>query len=124
MRDAGSTQTNGTVTLTDGVWHHLAMVTSSTTQKLYVDGTLDITRTVSQQVASNAFNTVLNDGTVPTGGQLNNGEVDECAMFNTARYNANFTPPSSPYVGNEAGLVSVWHFDSSPAGVLGPVLQQ
>jgi hypothetical protein len=37
--------------------------------------------------------------------------VDEVAIFAGARYSANFTPPSAPYVGNEPNLIALYHLD-------------
>jgi hypothetical protein len=39
--------------------------------------------------------------------------VDEVAIFEGARYTANFTPPVAAYVGNESKLVSLYHLDGN-----------
>lgn len=41
------------------------------------------------------------------------GELDEVSIWNTARYTRAFTPPASPYVGTESGLVALWHLNGT-----------
>lgn len=37
--------------------------------------------------------------------------IDEVALFEGVRYTGTFTPPTNPYVGNEDGLVALFHLD-------------
>jgi hypothetical protein len=53
----------------------------------------------------------------PTAPQVTNGELDECAVWNIAKYTGNFTPPTNAYNGNEAGLVMLYHFDGNMNGL-------
>ena len=39
--------------------------------------------------------------------------IDEVAIFNKPLGTANFTPPTAPWVGNEAGLIHLWHLDEA-----------
>lgn len=41
------------------------------------------------------------------------GEIDEVAVWQTARHSSNFTPPREPYTGKEKGLLKVWHLDGN-----------
>lgn len=43
------------------------------------------------------------------------GLIDESSTWNIAKWTAAFTPPTAPYVGNEAGLVGLFHFDGDAA---------
>jgi len=39
------------------------------------------------------------------------GSIDELSIWNYAKWTSTFTPPSGPYTGSEAGLVSLYHLD-------------
>jgi lysophospholipase L1-like esterase len=46
-----------------------------------------------------------------TGSAVFGQEVDECAVWSYLKYTTTFTPPTSPYVGNETNLVALYHLD-------------
>ena len=115
VRQGSGTQQTSTTTITDGNWHHLAYTDTGAAQVLYVDGTSVKTASTTEN------NAALNNISAFIAGEVAS-ELDECAYWNTIHYTANFTPPTSAYVGNEAGLIAVWHFDSTLAGHSGPVL--
>lgn len=48
-----------------------------------------------------------------SGGYGFTGEIDELAVWNTAKYTAAFAPPSAAYAGTESGLLRVYHFDGT-----------
>lgn len=91
-------QTN--VNVSDSSWHHLAVVRdSSTTIKLYIDGVLRTTQTIS------ASDIVGSTATMSVGGNVNTapnevastGYVSNVRIVKgTAVYTGNFTPPTAP----------------------------
>ena len=84
--------------INNGAWHHVAVARSGTTWRLFVDGV---------QVASNTFSGGFTDVGLPinlgrqpgyTRGFAGNlAQVRITKGF--ARYTANFTPPSAPFLG-------------------------
>jgi len=98
-------------TIDDGNWHHVALVATGTSTAYYADGNLVGTTAGSV--------TALSD----TGGYIGNwccgalpwtGEVDEVAVWSTAKYSGStYTVPTSAYVGNESGLISLYHLDGT-----------
>lgn len=104
----------GTTIVTDGSWHHIALVRYGTSFKLYVDGSVDISTTLPS-----GFNWVYNDFNI--GGQeVQNytGWLDEFRVSKgIARWTSNFTPRLYPYqsVGNgiDSGDILLLHFDSA-----------
>lgn len=90
-----------------GAKKHIALVINGTTATIYVDG-------VQADTASyNSFDGALLLGIRSLNGALtvSPGGVDEVALWKTARYTSGFTAPTAPYVGNETGLVSLFHLD-------------
>lgn len=84
-----------TSALTASTWQHVAWTRSGSDNRLFVAGT---------QVGSTATNSTNFTSTTARIGQVNsglffNGHIDECRITKgLARYTANFTPPSFPFV--------------------------
>lgn len=99
--------------VTDGTWHHVALVASGSGVSLYLDGALIGTKATAPKagVGSTAFG-VRTFGFSPAT-YVFSGLVDEVAIWSTTRYAAPFTPPAAPYAGNETGLVCLWHLDGN-----------
>jgi hypothetical protein len=105
---AGSTRITGTI-VTANVWHHIAVSRQGNSTKLFFNGT---------QVGSTYTDTnVYVQGPVYIGsrpdGALNfNGFIDDLRISKgIARYTANFTPPTQPFV-NDSNTVLLLHFDT------------
>jgi lysophospholipase L1-like esterase len=100
----------GTVNLTTGVWHHIAMVASTAGFVGYVDG---VSVGSSTQVTSfGTTNPPVGIGAFDTGGfAFTGGFVDEVAFWVTAAYSGTFTPRISAYAGTE-GMTALYHLDS------------
>jgi hypothetical protein len=81
-----------TVTQTTGVWNHYAFTRQSGTGRIFKDGVLLASGTVSTNYGQNG---------VAIGGSLGsstNGYVDDFRFtVGVARYTADFTPPTAPY---------------------------
>lgn len=76
----------------DNTWQHIAAVRSGTTLTLYVDGIAGTAVTGVSGALDHASGGVLR-----IGGFTNslNGNIDDVRITTTARYTANFTPPTS-----------------------------
>ena len=108
---AGNTTITGP-SITDGKWHLLDLVGQSNGITCYVDGAVVGTSTVAEIVPPTAGFAVGTMGLYPSSNEWT-GEIDEVSVWNTARYKAAFTVPSSPYVGTETGLVALWHLNGT-----------
>lgn len=85
---------NGTTTVTDGKWHHIAFVYNGTNYKLYIDGVENATVTAAAMTQTARVHNI--------GCDIRNarpwvGSVSNFRMVNgTAVYTAAFTPPIAP----------------------------
>ncbi len=107
----------GNVTMTgpsisDGKWHLLDLVGTSSGVGCYVDGVSAGTSTTVESVPASEPIGVGTMGAYP-GNNAWTGEIDEASIWNTARYSGTFTPSSAAYAGTEAGLVALWHFSGT-----------
>ena len=100
------------ISIKDGAWHHLALVMTATGGTFYVDGQAAASSTTTLVASGAASGTTLGIRNYAAGFTWS-GEVDEVAVFSSARYSAAFTPPSTAYTGTEPNLVSLYHLDSS-----------
>jgi hypothetical protein len=101
------------VTLSTNTWYHLAMVHSSGTIKIYVDGTERASASVSGTPNFTAIgNLPLNIGHTGTNGFT--GYIDEIRVSDTARYTAAFTPSTTPFQ-SDANTVLLIHADGTNA---------
>lgn len=92
----------------DGAWHHLALVVTATGSTFYVDG---VNSGTSAAASPGSIVYPVAIGAFGSGGFAWGGDVDEVAIWSTAKYSSNFTPPTAPYGGSETGLVSVYHLN-------------
>lgn len=106
----GATRITGS-TLSINTWYHIALCRSSASTKLFVNGT-QVGSTYSDTnnyVEKPAYISAYGGGT--TFGNLN-GYIDEFRISNTARYTANFTSSTTPFV-NDANTVLLLHMDGT-----------
>ena len=94
--------------LTDGARYHVRLIVNASGASLYLNGTLVATNATAQQVktATNPFTirSLGSAGSTP----VTAGSVDEVAVWNI---NTGTTVPTSPYAGNESGLIGLYHLD-------------
>ena len=92
-----------------GQWIHVAMVRSSGTMELFVNGTSQGTAANSQSLhAGDQIIGALNNGTT----QWWEGNIDELRISNTARYTTGFTAPTSAFT-NDANTLLLIHADGA-----------
>jgi hypothetical protein len=96
-------------TVSSGVWYHVAFVRSGSTLAAYHNGVQQATSTWSNTMTTQANNYI---GFYPSSSFFN-GHIDEYRISNSARYTANFTPSTTPFV-NDANTLLLLHMDSSP----------
>ncbi|QKG53346.1 LamG-like jellyroll fold domain-containing protein [Hymenobacter sp. BRD67] len=107
----------GSKTITDGHWHHVAATYDGTSLKLYVDGVLDVS---SNPGAFSTTGTSWNLGKrIPplTSNELFTGHIDEMRVYSTAltpaQLQADMTHTSVAVPGS---LVAYYDFDTGTAG--------
>ena len=103
-RDGGGSMTSGkpSTTFVADTWYHVAMVVIGSVGQdagsllMFVNGTLETTAT--GDVQGTALSSTLDIGTsLDTSVPHMNGWLDEIRISRVARWDANFTPPTSPY---------------------------
>jgi len=98
---------NGSVTISDNQWHHIALVYTGSGFYGYVDGSLDFQDTTYTGTLNlNAMWLLGNYSTFHT------GLMDEVRVSNIIRYTSNFTPQTSPFVRDEYTKLLL-HFDEN-----------
>lgn len=132
LPDGVGAKTYSTTNVCDNNWHHLAMTADQLGNiVLYVDGisTLTYSTTYNRNLwiasgpgtltfRASGHSTPYSSPTNVEGKWL--GSIDEVAMWSFLKYTGNFTPPAAPYVGNETGLIGVWHLDGDLTATRGP----
>lgn len=108
----GNTTINGSVNVCDGNYHHFAISGGETGFRIFVDGviaaTSEVVPTFNLTGSDFCVYCLQNSDDFPFTG----GIIDEVAVWETDQYQANFTPPTQPYTGNE-GMVALYHLDSN-----------
>jgi hypothetical protein len=87
-------------TLATGTWYHVALSRSGSSTKMFINGTqAGSTYTDTNNYgASNPF-LVANYGSPPNNADMLNGYIDDLRITRgVARYTANFTPPTTPFI--------------------------
>jgi hypothetical protein len=114
----GTTYYNNSTTLALNTWHHIAMVwqDSGNVIGLYANGT----RLVNQ---AGATEPAWGGSFLPIGLTIGGfywtptGFIDEVRISNTARYTANFTPSTTPFV-NDANTLLLLHMNQANAATI------
>ena len=80
----GTKQTiTSSVVIPSGIWHNIAVSYDGTTAKLYIDGVLDVSKTMSNVLTNTqSFLIAAADGTTPT--SFFNGNIDEVRVWDVA----------------------------------------
>jgi RHS repeat-associated protein len=97
----------GGITITAGVWHHVAAVFDGSQVRLYVDGVMDTTLSTTNGPASGTSS--LKIGRASYAGTNFGGLIDEARVSNSAVYTSNFTP--STHLTASSSTKGLWKFD-------------
>ncbi|MEK9804685.1 MAG: LamG-like jellyroll fold domain-containing protein [Euryarchaeota archaeon] len=105
----GAEVITGTSTPTTSTWYHVAVTKEGTNTKLFVDGT--------QEGSTWTDNTTYVETGVRIGSAFDDtsfidGNIDEVRVVKgEAKYTANFTTTTTPFLGEQPGTVLLLHFD-------------
>ena len=102
------TAINSNTTMNVNTWYHIAFVRNGSTTTLYVNGVAQ--SATSSYTAELGFSSLWKIGV--TAGSYFQGYLDEIRWSNTARYTANFTAPTTPFV-NDVNTVLLIHADGT-----------
>ena len=96
--------------ITPNTWHHVAVIhTLGVGVDFYLDGVLTHVASTGTYDGSSASHTVY-IGSYISSLYLLSGKLDELRISNIARYTANFTPQSGPFV-RDSNTLLLYHFD-------------
>jgi Concanavalin A-like lectin/glucanases superfamily/MBG domain len=101
----------GNTVVSSNVWHHVAAVDDGTQLRIYLDGVLDASLSVSAYPATGTTNLFIGSGN--WGGGRINGKIDEARLTAASLYSSNFTPEVN--LTAEANTRGLWKFDGSSA---------
>lgn len=116
--NGASVTVKDTGTMSTGVWYHCAAVISSNTIKIYLDGVEKASAAISGTPQFEPGYGGLNIGW-GNGSQGYNGYLDEVRVSNSARYTANFTPSTTPFV-NDSNTLLLLHMNGTNASTYFP----
>ena len=95
---SGVNEFTASVNVNDGSWHHVAVVRSSGTVTIYVDGTSSASASITGTCSST---NQLRVGYNPRDTAYVTGYIDDLRITKgVARYTANFTPPTAAFPNN------------------------
>jgi hypothetical protein len=103
--------------ISNNQWIHVALVRSGNEHRLYMNGVQEGVTWTSTQNYVNSLATIgaYNFNSITSADKRSwNGYIDEFRISNTARYTANFTPPTEPFVNDENTLLLL-HMDGTDA---------
>ena len=108
----------GGSTITNNTWNHLAMVydADASTWSVYLNGTSETNQSVTYSGVKLGNNGLVTIGGIGASLPLT-GNIDEVRISNTARYTANFTAPTAPFV-NDSNTLLLLHMDGTDASTL------
>lgn len=99
--DTATLSTTSTISI--NTWYHIALVVDSGTQKLFLNGTLEASRTETTYTSTTSQGMLGRRQTVTSRDM--NGYIDEFRISNVARYTSSFTVPTEPFVNDYATVV-------------------
>jgi hypothetical protein len=102
-------------TISTTAWHHMAVVKSGSTWRLFVDGDLKHTNTDTWTPSGTYY---MNFGNSNSGSEYYTGRLDAVCWQNQALWSTNFTPPTNPPIA-DGNTRMIFQFDEVFFGVTG-----
>ncbi len=116
--------TGASVIATDNTWHHGAATYDGIIWKLYLDGNVDASATVSRPANTastviTAVGTSLNSVALPTPGGFFAGTIDEARIWSVARTQAQIQAAMNSEITSGTGLLGRWGMNEGSGTVVG-----
>lgn len=110
--------TIGTVSVNDGLWHHVAVTRTGSAGKIVVDGVLDTPFTYAPLLSAMngpvVFGCFFDPGDVPSPGTFYDGRLDEVRIWNVGHTVAQIQSTMNQTIAGAApNLVGCWRLDAS-----------
>jgi len=102
---------NTTTTIAVNTWYHVCAARNSGVIRIFVNGTQEYSQTLTNNLGQPRG---VRIGTFEDLFAFFNGYIDEVRVSNIARYTANFTVPTAPFV-NDANTLLLLHMDGANA---------
>lgn len=94
----GNDAITGTTVVSTSAFSHVALTRSSNTVRLFLNGVVEATTTVSGSITTGQSATAYMGADAPTLGERYAGFIDDFRVTNgVARYTSNFTPPTAAF---------------------------
>lgn len=103
-RSNASTRVISTTGVLDNAWHHIAVSRTSGVLRVFIDGVLEASATVTHSITSDA----LQVGFDPDNSTYLSGHVDDLRVSRSSVYSATFTPRTSPFDSPAQASDSAW----------------
>ena len=103
---------SGSTTLSTNTWYHLAISRSGTSTKMFLNGTQEGSTYTDTTTYLQPSLWIIGAQSYSLGTASWNGWFDEFRVSNSARYTANFTAPTAPFV-NDANTILLIHADGT-----------
>ncbi|MCG8374757.1 MAG: right-handed parallel beta-helix repeat-containing protein, partial [Balneolales bacterium] len=101
----------GDVSITDGNWHHIAVVFDGSNKSIFIDGKLDASTSISGNLDTNSE-------AITVGGWT--GSIDELRFWDTASDSTQIRNNGfQPLKGDESGLQGYWRMDEGSGSLVG-----
>lgn len=100
---------------TTNTWYHLAVSRSGNTVRFFLNGTLQGTaQTISSGTLVQANSWIGGGGDIVGVTYAPARRIDEFRVTNVAKYTANFTAPTEPFLNNDADTLVLFHMETNP----------
>jgi len=113
-QSGGNHGSTSTTVLTPGQWYHVACSYDGTTQRMFINGTLETETAWTGQLQLNDFVTISGFES-----DFVHATLDEFRLSTSARYTATFTPPTSFIPDPDTAVL--WSFDEGTGTASGDV---
>lgn len=111
----GSNDLNGSIPISDGNWHHVAVTFDGSVMSLYVDGVLDIS--APKTLSTSGQDLRIGNCALPDNKEYWAGAIDEVRIWNTAISHCDILKNmNAELTGSELGLVAYYNFNQGVAG--------
>uniref|UniRef100_UPI00404A14A4 leucine-rich repeat protein n=3 Tax=Flavobacterium sp. TaxID=239 RepID=UPI00404A14A4 len=100
-----------TTSVTDGIWHHVAVTYNGSNAIIYIDGVQESSLSATGNISNSNFAVAIGENLQPTG-RFYTGNMDEVRIWNTAKTASQINNAKNCELqGDETGLVAYYKFN-------------